>query len=68
MNLQDAAQQRRPEPAEFDWREYCEGHDYALADLLSEARNRSRRRLNWFNWFAVATLVLGVIAVALEVR
>jgi hypothetical protein len=67
MSLQNAVQQRRADPEPFDWKEYCEGHDYPHANILGDTRNRSRRRRhNWFNWFAGLTLLAAVVAAIME--
>jgi hypothetical protein len=66
VSLQNAVQQRRPDPEPLDWKEYCEGHDAPYMHILGERPNQSRRRLNWFNWFAALTAILALVELLWE--
>jgi hypothetical protein len=66
MSLQNAVQQRRADPVGLTLEEYNQGHDYPLANIYGDTRNRSRRRINWFNWFAGLTLLAAVVAAIME--
>jgi hypothetical protein len=66
LSFQNAVQQRRPERPGLTLEEYNQGHDYPYANILGDTRNRSRRRLNWFNWFAALTLLAAAVAAIME--
>ena len=66
MSFQNAVPRRRAEPEPFTLEEYNRGHDYPLANIYGDTRNRSRRRLNWFNWFAALTLLAAAVAAIME--
>jgi hypothetical protein len=66
MSLQNAVQQRRADPVGLTLEEYNQGHEYPYANILGDTRNRSRRRINWFNWFAGLTLLAAVVAAIME--
>jgi hypothetical protein len=70
MNLQIEVRQHRPEPVEFDWKGYCEesGYDHLKLGRLPGRQRRARRRLNWFNWFAAATLIAAVVEAIMEAK
>lgn len=59
MSFQNAVQKRRPDP--FDWKEYCEGHDYPYANILGDTRNRSHKRVNRLTIFCIITLALYIL-------
>ena len=65
MSFQNAVQKRRLERPGLTLEEYNQGHDYPYANILGDTRNRSRRRLNWFNWFAAVTFAAAVIELVL---
>jgi len=66
LNLQNAVHQRRADPVGLTLEEYNQGHEYPLANVLGPSANKSRRRLNWFNWFAGLTLLAAVVAAIME--
>ena len=65
MSFQNAVQQRLPEPVSPSWDDMPH-RDAPHCCILGDTRNRSRRRLNWFNWFAALTLLAAAVAAIME--